>query len=205
MLRLTPLVTSGGEQARKNTVIIGSSQLVRTMNVQKFLLLIWMLSVSVAVCAQSEDYRFAPGDTVAIAVFDEPDLTLRLRISERGFIEYPFLGSTYVAGETTDGIEQILIDGLKGPYLIDPKIQVSVAEYRDVYVSGEVRNPGGYPFTPGLTIRQAISLAGGLTERASERKVYVLAEGSPESERKNVEMGYILRPGDTVSIEQSFF
>ena len=99
----------------------------------------------------------------------------------------------------------MLVRGLKGDYLIDPKVSVRIIEYRDFFVNGEVKKPGGYPFKPGLTLRKAVAVAGGLTERASESRITVIREQDGEKEKLRASMDTPVMPGDIITIDQSFF
>jgi len=60
-----------------------------------------------------------------------------------------------VLGRTLGDLEAIVVKGLKGRILVNPKVSVQIDEYRPFYVNGMVEKPGGYPFQPGLTVRKA--------------------------------------------------
>ena len=93
---------------------------------------------------------------------------------------------------------------MKDGYLKKPRVTVSIQEYRSIYIYGEVRRPGAYPYQKDLTIEKAIVLAGGLTARASDDKVSVVHESEPEKVVKT-KRNARLSPGDIVTIEESFF
>jgi len=154
--------------------------------------------------AALDSYKLGSGDTIQILVYDEEDLSLEARLGDSGILSYPFLGELKLSGIGVNQAEQLIIGGLKGDYLIDPKVSVSVVEYRQFYVNGEVERPGGFSFQPGLTVGKAISLAGGFTERASRRNINVLSAGAGEPERK-VDLLDQIRPGDVITVNQSFF
>jgi len=149
------------------------------------------------------EYRLGPGDTVSIEVFGEPDLTVNVKVPQNGRLSYPFLGAVPAAGFTPKQIEAKIRDGLEGDYLIDPKVTVTISEYRAVFVNGQVKTPGSFPFQPGLTVRKAVSLAGGLTERASDKRISVIVEGKPG--KRDISMDDEVGPGDIVTVEESFF
>ena len=130
---------------------------------------------------------------------------MEVRLSDAGTISYPFLGELRVSGNTVSQLEAQIVNGLIGDYLIDPKVNVSVTEYRPFYVNGEVESPGGFPYQPGLTLRKAIALAGGFTERASKTKITVLSEGAVDGKQRQISIDEMLVPGDIVTVEQSFF
>ncbi|MEM7027417.1 MAG: polysaccharide biosynthesis/export family protein [Pseudomonadota bacterium] len=151
------------------------------------------------------DYALGTGDTVRIQVYDEEDLYLESRVSDRGTISYPFLGELKVTGLTPNQLEGVITSQLKGDYLINPKVSVDILEYRQFYVNGEVEDPGGFPFQPGITVRKAISIAGGFKERASKEKINIIHDDDPEGESTPVKLDEYIRPGDIITVEESFF
>lgn len=151
------------------------------------------------------DYTLAGGDTVQVLVYGEDDLSMRITIPGSGRIDYAFVGSLILAGKTVTEVRDEIYQRLLGDYLVSPRVSVTVDVYRDFYVYGEVTNPGGYPWQPGMTVRKAISLVGGLKERASGSKWFLVAEGTSENDRRKVDQDDLIRPGDTLTIEQSFF
>ena len=151
-------------------------------------------------------YKLNAGDVVSITVFSEPDLSFKeLRLTDAGTFSYPFIGEVRAKGRTTTQIEQLLTSALKGDYLVDPRVSVSMLEYRSFYISGEVKLPGGYPYQPGLTLRRAAALAGGLTERASTSRISIIRDQDPSRKPVEATMDTPVMPGDTVTINQGFF
>lgn len=155
-------------------------------------------------------YKLGAGDIITIRIYDEPDMSLEeVGISLAGTISFPLLGQVKVSGLSPEELEESLINGLKGPYLVDPSVTVSIDEYRPFYVIGEVKKPGGYSFHPGLTVDKAVSISGGFTERASKGSIYVIhdqVEASQESQEKiPAELFDVVQPGDVITVEQSFF
>lgn len=173
-------------------------------NFIKFISLIICLIYPLQSIAYS-DYVLDTGDEIRIVVYDEPDLTVRLFIADDGYINYPFIGNIFVTGKTAVEIQNIIYNGLKGDYLVNPSVQVDVVTYRPFFIHGEVNKPGAYAYKPGLTINQAIVLGGGLTERGSTSKIYIKTGKKSDSSRKNVKLNYSVSPGDTIIVEQSFF
>ena len=155
----------------------------------------------------ASEYRLDQGDRISILVFDEPDLTLEAEVGANGIINYSYLGDIQIAGRTTQELEQTLTERLKDGFLVNPSVNVSIVEYRPFYINGEVRSPGSYPYEPGLTVEKAIALAGGLTDRASTRKMYVLRndESQASSKQQKQRMSSKLFPGDILTIREGFF
>lgn len=156
--------------------------------------------------ASDGGYTLNSGDSIRIYVYGEPDLTFeRLLIGQNGRISYPFLGELQVTGKSAAQVQQILVDGLRPDYLVDPRIAVSIVKYRQFFVNGEVKNPGGVDFQPGLTLRKAISLAGGYTERANKKRAVVISDSDPQRAEREVDLNYQIQPGDIVTIPDTFF
>jgi protein involved in polysaccharide export with SLBB domain len=163
-------------------------------------------SVQAAGAEFNERYRLGTGDVISIIVFGEEDLSFEeVRLTDLGTVPFPFLGEVRANGRTVAELEQLILESLKGDYLIDPRVTVRVTEYRQVYISGEVKKPGGYAYVPGLTVNKAVTLAGGLTDRASERKMYIIRDGESAEEPEKASMDSKLNPGDTLKIDESFF
>lgn len=173
----------------------------------RFLVCISVLALGQqALAAGDSQYRLGSGDVISINVFGEEDLSFeQIRLTDAGTFSYPFLGEVRANGKTAVELEQAIVQGLKGDYLIDPRVSVSILEYREFFVNGEVKNPGGYPFKPGLSLRKAIALAGGLTERASESKMTVIRDGDASRTPVRATLDTPIMPGDIITIEQSFF
>jgi len=170
----------------------------------------WLLAPAAA-GAQSprealSNYKLGSGDVITIKVFGEDDLSReKVRLTDAGTISYPVLGELLVAGNTVGDLETTIINGLKGRYLVNPRVSVSIDEYRQFFVNGQVEKPGGYPFQPGLTIRKAVSLAGGFKERASLSKIFIVRDGDASQKPQKVDLNAAVSPGDVITVEESFF
>jgi len=152
-------------------------------------------------------YRLGSGDVISIYVLGEDDLKReKVRLTDAGTIQYPVLGEIRLKGLTTGELEQKITSGLlKAEYLKQPKVTVSIDEYRPFFINGEVSRPGGYPYVPGLTVLKAVSIAGGFKDRASKTNMFVVRDGAANQERKKVELDTPIYPGDILTIEESFF
>jgi len=82
---------------------------------------------------------------------------------------------------------------------------VSVVKYRPFFVNGEVKAPGGVDFQPGLTLRKAIALAGGFTERANKSSILLIADSDPDLKEQKVDLSYKVQPGDIFTVKDTFF
>ena len=177
---------------------------MRIPNIFKFLSVLLLLALSAT--ASAAQYKLGSGDVIRISVHGEPDLSFEeVRLTDAGTFTFPFIGEVDANGKTPGEVRNVLVEKLKDGYLIDPRVSVSVVNYREFYISGEVKLPGGYPYQPGLTLDRAIALAGGLTERASTKRMTIVrgSEGSRAEEKAT--MDTLVRPGDTINIDEGFF
>lgn len=151
-------------------------------------------------------YKLAAGDVITIRVFGEDDLSReKIRLTDAGTIPYPVLGEVKALGLTIGEIERSITTGLSVRYLVNPRVSVTIEEYRPFYINGMVEKPGAYPFQPGLTVLKASSLAGGFKERASFSKISIIHEDAPKAGPQKAEINSPVNPGDTIFIEESFF
>lgn len=175
-------------------------------NLLHLILALLLLNCSTVLAESNSTYKLASGDIIRINVFGEPDLSFEeIRLNDAGIFSYPFIGDVRAKGKTAAEIEQILTQSLKGEYLVDPRISVSVLKYREFFISGEVRAPGGYTFQPGLTLRRAVALAGGLTERASISRITIIRDQDPKRTSEKATLDTLVMPGDSITIDQGFF
>lgn len=153
----------------------------------------------------SQQYRLGTGDVISVAVFDEKELSLdKIRIGDVGVVSYPMLGDIQVKGLTVLELQQRVMAGLKA-YLINPHVTVSVDQYRDFFINGQVNKPGNYPYQPGLTVRKAVSIAGGFKDRADKDTVSIVRETHDKLAPTKGNQSTLLEPGDIVTVEESFF
>ena len=157
---------------RNSTLGVGLWRLITLTCV--FLVAMLVNSVMVAFSAQPQSeyqYQLGPNDVVRVQVFGEEDLTVESKVGGDGAINFPLLGSVPIAGKTVKELQEYLVDRLAEGYVRSPKVTVLLVRYRNFYVHGEVKTPGGYPYEAGLTVQKAITLAGGFTEKAETGKI----------------------------------
>lgn len=170
-----------------------------------YVLMAMLLLLNQAYAQNLPHYKLGADDVISISVFDEPDLSLReARISSTGTIAMPLIGQVNVKGLSVAEAERKIFDLYLGDYLKKPDITITIVEYRQFYVNGEVEKPGGYSYREGMTVERAITLAGGFTERASKSKIILVRENS-SGMPINAELTTPVQPGDVLTVEESFF
>jgi polysaccharide biosynthesis/export protein len=158
--------------------------------------------------------RVSAGDLLAVDVFDTPELSAKLRVSETGDIDLPVAGSTHVGGLTAEEAA-VAVEGRlrENDILKHPHVEVFVQEYatQGVSILGEVRNPGIYPDLGSHTLLDFISVAGGITPTAGkavtithkddvDHPTVVQLDNAPDlAQRADV----AILPGDTIVVSRS--
>jgi len=151
-------------------------------------------------------YKIGSGDRLRIDVFGEPDLSFETTADANGTITYPLLGRLRVLGLTGKDLEQVLTEGLtQGQFLVKPEVRVNIVNFRPIYVIGQVKRAGSYPYVEGINVEKALALAGGMTDLASTRQIYILRENNQTFLREKADLSSQVFPGDTVIIEQGWF
>jgi polysaccharide export outer membrane protein len=169
------------------------------------LLLLTLGSVGQVQAQNLQHYQLGADDVLSVNVYDEPELSLKeVRVSSTGTIAMPLIGQIAIKGLTVREAEKTIHDLYLGDYLKNPDISITIVEYRQFYVNGEVEKPGGYSFREGMTVQRAITLAGGFTERASRSKIMLIRENA-NGKPINAELTTPVQPGDVITVEESFF
>ena len=154
---------------------------------------------------ETDNYKVSTDDEISITVFNEADLSInKTKIGTNGSISMPLIGQIKVNGLSITEIESKITTLLLDGYLKKPNVSVTITEYRPFYITGEIEKPGSYAYRKGLTVEKAITLAGGFTERASRSAISLVSE-SDKITVKKVRLTRAVKPGDVITISESFF
>ena len=128
------------------------------------------------------DYVIGPDDVLHIVVWREQEMTTSVPVRPDGKISLPLLGEVEAAGRTPQALQELLTSKAE-KYVTNPQVTVMVTEVRSkrVFVVGEVMRPGSFTLSPGMTALQAITAAGGLSQYANAKKIFVMRKenGTP--------------------------
>jgi polysaccharide export outer membrane protein len=156
------------------------------------------------------------GDVVEVRVFQEPELSGVYQVGTDGDIIFPLCKSVPVSGLTPNAAAETIRDCLAKKYMRDPQVSVLVKEYnsKKIFVFGEVQKPGTFPYQDGMSVVQAVTLAGGFTKTAAQNSTSVTRHvGGTETKIKvsvqDIALGkasnFTLEPGDIVYVPESLF
>lgn len=162
--------------------------------------------------AADADYVIGPQDVVRIDVWKEAEISRTIPVRPDGKISLPLLNDIQASGLTALQLGKSIRDGLT-KYLTNPEVTVTVTEInsRRVYVTGEVLRAGALPLLPNMNVLQALSSAGGFTQFAKLKNIYVLRTEAGKQIKhpfnyKDVVKGnhseenILLEPGDVIVV-----
>ncbi len=154
--------------------------------------------------ATNRVFRLGVGDKFKLTVFGEDDLSGQFEVNAQGQASLPLIGEQPAKGLTIDEFRGNVVKRLSDGYLKNPKVNVEMMNYRPVYVHGEVKNGGEFQYKNGLSLRDAIAMAGGYTYRADQDYLYIGREGLADAAVKMPADVPVL-PGDNIRIPERFF
>ena len=151
-----------------------------------------------------QEYVLGIGDKIKLTVYGEADISGEYEISSTGIVALPLIGDVPAANMSASAFEKLVRDKLAEGYLNDPRVNVQVTNYRPFFILGEVAKPGSYPYVNGMTVVNAVALAGGYTYRADKGDMTVTRASDPHNEA-DVEETEAVSPGDIIRVPERFF
>jgi polysaccharide export outer membrane protein len=156
--------------------------------------------------AAGNEYLLDTGDKVKVTVYGEEDLSGEFSVDGSGNATLPMIGAVKAAGRTTAQFSSDIAGVLVArKYLVNPRVSAEVTNYRPFSILGEVQKPGQYPYENGMTVLNAVAVAGGFTYRANQRDVYVRRKGTAAEQRVPADDRTPVFPGDTIRIDERIF
>jgi polysaccharide export outer membrane protein len=152
------------------------------------------------------EYVLGPGDRIRIITFGAEQLTGEFRVGDSGDIALPLVGTVHAAGLTSRQLGRRLTEDLKRTGMFrQPSVAVEVVAYRPIFILGEVKSPGQFPYQPGMTVLTAVAIAGGFTYRAIEDNFSVVRTHDGKAQEDRATRQSLLQPGDVVTVYERHF
>lgn len=161
--------------------------------------------------ANSAAYKIGPTDTLKIDVWKEPEVSGTVIVRPDGKISLPLINDIQAAGLTPMMLARNITEALK-KFISDPNVTVIVTEpnSQTIYVVGEVRRPGAVKLLPHTTVLDALASAGGPSEFANRKKIFILRRKGGKEVRYafnyraaikgDLSQNIALEPGDTIVV-----
>jgi len=177
------------------------------MAVRRWLLglVLTLLGVVGAVAGQFQEYRLGVGDKLRIEVFGHPELSGEMVVNGAGNIVLPLVNDVSAVGLTTWELGERITGKLKPDYLVNPRVTVELLSYRPYYILGEVERAGSYPYVEGMTVLNAVALAGGFGDRAHRRKMTIERKYGNGRKKIRATPETRVEPGDIIVVKERFF
>ena len=153
------------------------------------------------------DYQLGSGDQLRITFFGKhvEDLSGEYEIDGAGLLPMPLVGNLRLGGATLAEAETIIKEAYQPEYVLNPRISIQVLNYRPFYIMGQVNSPGSYPYVNGITVLEAVVIAGGFTKRAKESRMTIIRGTDPAREKQDATPQTVVLPGDVIEIPQRYF
>jgi polysaccharide biosynthesis/export protein len=158
------------------------------------------------------NYVIGAQDVLDISVWKEPEVSRVVPVRPDGKISLPLLNDVQAAGLNPGQLAAQITESLK-KFVTNPQVTVIVTTINSqrVYILGEVSRPGAFPLLPNMTVLQALSSAGGFTQFAREKNIYVLRNEEGKQVKhpfnykavisgKNSDQDIVLKAGDTIVV-----
>lgn len=153
----------------------------------------------------ASEYTLGPGDKLRITVHESPDLTGEFMVSGSGFVSMPLIGEVQAGGLSVRQLAEAIAAKLTPDYLKNPRVSIEVLNFRPFDIIGEVNKPGSYPYRPGMTILNAVAMAGGFTYRANKDSMYIKRAKDPDGREVEANSETTVLPGDVIRVRERFF
>ena len=147
-------------------------------------------------------YTLDSGDVLRVSVYGDAKLSGLYSVDDKGAISFPLVGPVNVRGVTTRIAAVRLTSALANGFMRDPNVAVEVSTYRPFFIQGEVGSSGQYPYVYGMSVRAAISTAGGFSETANRTRVNIFRPSGSQVIKGVVGMDFPIKPGDTIVVLQ---
>jgi polysaccharide export outer membrane protein len=155
--------------------------------------------------ATIQPYRIDSGDRLRVTVFDQKDLSNTYSVDQAGYIAFPLVGAVPARGRTLQELEGQIAAKLQQGFLRNPDVTIEIDRYRSIFVMGEVGQPGQYSYVPGMTVQNAIAVAGGYSARANQANADITRKINGEIQTGRVLISDPVLAGDTIYVRERLF
>nr|WP_243846433.1 polysaccharide biosynthesis/export family protein [Rhizomicrobium palustre] len=157
--------------------------------------------------ASDKGFVLGPSDKLRIVFYGEDGLNTQpeYTVAANGKISLPLVGDIQAAGLTVSELQTEIIKTYSSGYLADPRFSIQVMTARPFYILGEVKTPGQYTYVPGLTVLNAVAMAGGFTYRAVTDEVKIRHAADKSEKKVKIDGDTPVYPGDTIEIRERWF
>jgi polysaccharide export outer membrane protein len=147
-------------------------------------------------------YTLDGGDVLRVMVFGEDSISKTYKVDEDGTISFPLVGPVRVRGLTTSQAAGAIAAALANGFMRNPNVSVEVDTYRPFFIQGAVKSGGQFAYVAGMTVRAAISTAGGYTDTANRNRATIYRKLGDQMQKAGVDLDFPIYPGDTIVVSE---
>ena len=147
-------------------------------------------------------YTLGGGDTIRVKVYGDETVTGSYKVDDAGTVSMPLIGQVQVSGRTTAQAAAAIAAQLANGFVRTPDVAVEVETYRPFFIQGAVKGGGQFPYVSGLTIRAAVSTAGGYSDTAQRQRATIYRKVGDRMQKSVVDLDFPIFPGDTIVISE---
>jgi polysaccharide biosynthesis/export protein len=147
-------------------------------------------------------YTLDAGDIIAVSVYGDDSFSKPYKVDETGTVGLPLVGPVPVRGLTVNETAGKIAAALANGFMRNPNVTVQIDTYRPFFIQGAVKNGGQFAYVPGMTVRAAVSTAGGYSETANRSRVMIYRHQGEQMFKASVDLDFPIYPGDTIVVAE---
>lgn len=147
-------------------------------------------------------YTLGAGDVLRVKVYGDDTVTGTYRVDDAGTISMPLIGMLRVAGNSTAHTASAIAAALADGFVRSPDVAVEIETYRPFFIQGAIKSAGQFTYVSGMTIRAAVSTAGGYTDTANRIRATIYRKRGEQTQQSVVDLDFPIFPGDTIVIAE---
>ena len=147
-------------------------------------------------------YTLGGGDVLRIKVYGDETVTGSYKVDDAGTVSMPLVGQLRVAGKTTSQAAATIAAALANGFIRAPDVAVEVETYRPFFIQGAVKGGGQFAYVSGMTVRAAVSTAGGYSDTANRIRATIYRKVGEQMQKSVVDLDFPIYPGDTIVISE---
>jgi polysaccharide biosynthesis/export protein len=147
-------------------------------------------------------YTLGGGDVIRVKVYGDETATGSYKVDDAGTVSMPLVGQLHVAGLTSAQAAAAIAAALADGYVRNPDVAVEIETYRPFFIQGAVKTGGQFPYVSGMTVRAAVSTAGGYSDTAQRQRATIYRKVGDQMQKSVVDLDFPIYPGDTIVISE---
>jgi polysaccharide export outer membrane protein len=147
-------------------------------------------------------YTLGGGDMIRVKVYGDETVTGTYKVDDAGTVSMPLVGQIAVDGKTTAQTAAAIAAALADGFVRNPDVAVEIETYRPFFIQGAVKGGGQFPYVSGMTVRAAVSTAGGYSDTAQRQRATIYRKVGATMQKSIVDLDFPIFPGDTIVISE---